>query len=205
MGRLGRHRLVARQGHEDTRPRRARAAEGYEKRRYRGASRSMITHALLLSLIHYNPRTGVFTRLAIPNGSGRGKRPVASVAATPKGDGYMRVYVDGRRYSAHRLAFFYMMGRWPDPEVDHKDGDGSNNRWRNLRESTRAANQQNQRRAQRSNRHSRLLGVKKNGNGWTAKIVFYGLSIGLGTYGTPAEAHAVYVRAKRSLHASCMI
>lgn len=161
----------------------------------------MISHAELLSLIHYNPATGVFRRYGVPNGNGRGKRPTARRADRLKDNsGYRRVFVDGQDYSASRLAFFYMTGRWPAFEIDHIDGRKGNNAWANLREVTRQQNQQNQRRAQRSNKASGLLGVRRNGRGWAARIGVDGKRISLGTFQTPEMAHAVYIDAKRSLH-----
>lgn len=161
----------------------------------------MISHAELLRLLHYNPATGVFTRYGVANGNGRGKRPFARRADRLKDDSeYRRVFVAGRDYSAGRLAFFYMTGHWPTLEIDHIDGCKSNNAWVNLREITRQHNQQNQRRAYRSNKSSGLLGVRRNGRGWAARISVDGKQISLGTFPTPGIAHAAYIDAKRSLH-----
>lgn len=44
---------------------------------------------------------------------------------------------------AHRVAFALFHGRWPDNEIDHRDGDGGNNRPDNLRDATHRENQRN--------------------------------------------------------------
>jgi HNH endonuclease len=41
--------------------------------------------------------------------------------------------MSGVRYIAGRLAWLYMLGRWPDHEAKHADGDPANDRWGNLR------------------------------------------------------------------------
>jgi hypothetical protein len=39
-----------------------------------------------------------------------------------------------------------MTGEWPDQEVDHRDHDGGNDRWRNLRPANESQNKMNRRR-----------------------------------------------------------
>lgn len=59
--------------------------------------------------------------------------------------------------SAHRAVFALVHGRWPDLEVDHVDGNRTNNRPANLRELPHAANMQAaaQRRAAQAMRSGR--------------------------------------------------
>ena len=99
----------------------------------------MLTLKRLRELLHYNPKTGVWIRLR-----SRGRNDlVGKQAGTVGGDGYRWIRVDGGRYKAHRLAFLYMLGAWPDDEVDHRNLDRLDCRWRNLREATRRTNQAN--------------------------------------------------------------
>lgn len=44
--------------------------------------------------------------------------------------------VDGKMFYAHRLAWKIMTGKEAPPEIDHRDGDGTNNAWENLRDGT---------------------------------------------------------------------
>lgn len=47
--------------------------------------------------------------------------------------------IDGVNYLGHRLAWFYVTGRWP-VEVDHHNRVKGDDRWRNLRELSHPAN-----------------------------------------------------------------
>ncbi len=98
----------------------------------------MLTQERLLELIHYNPETGLFSRLG-----GRRSDRVGKVAGSPQGQGYLLIFVDGRRYRAHRLAWFYMTGEWPADGIDHVNNIKTDNRFANLRLATRAQNEMN--------------------------------------------------------------
>lgn len=154
-----------------------------------------LTAARLRELLHYNPNTGVFTWRV----SRKGVQCVGAVAGDKTWNGYWRIGVEQRRYMAGVLAFLYMTGEFPAGDVDHRDGERTNNRWSNLRVVPRSVNNQNQRKAQRHNK-SGYLGVSPNRKRWAASIVVNGAKTHLGTYDTPEDAHAVYVEAKRRMH-----
>ncbi len=89
--------------------------------------------------LSYIPETGDFIWT-----NPRGKKvKTGSRAGTVTAKGYIAIFFGGRPHKAHRLAFFFMEGAFPENEVDHIDGDKTNNRWDNLRKCTRAENQQN--------------------------------------------------------------
>ena len=92
----------------------------------------MITHERLLELLIYNPETGEFRR--------RKTGKLCGSIHTEK-NGYKRVEfsVENGLYRVHRLAWFYMTGKWPS-NVDHIDMDATNNKWSNLREATKSQN-----------------------------------------------------------------
>jgi hypothetical protein len=103
----------------------------------------LITHERLLEVLSYEPETGEFWwRIRIGS-----RCPMNRPAGTPTGfqKKYLKVAIDGRSYTLHRLAWFYMTGRWPNPECDHRDLNERNNRWSNLREATRVQNGLNRR------------------------------------------------------------
>lgn len=118
--------------------------------------------------------------------------------------GYVRFRYLGEVVSAHRLAFLAMLGRWPEGDVDHKNGVRHDNRWRNLREGSTNQNMQNQR-IPHSNNKSGYLGVSWKHGRWKAQIRVDGVVIVVGRFTDPAEAHKAYLKAKRKHHEGCMI
>lgn len=156
----------------------------------------MITIERLRELLSYDPETGVFRWLVQ---AGRAGGP-GSIAGSKGKTGYWSVCVDGRMYRAHRLAWFFMNGRWPESDIDHRDGDRLNNRISNLRECKRHENLENQAVGKRNK--SGLLGVSwdsKEGR-WRSAIGKHGHTYHLGYFATKEEAHAAYLAAKKHLH-----
>lgn len=115
------------------------------------------------------------------------------------GAGYWRVRVHGNVYLAHRLAWFYVHGVWPEHEIDHRDGNPANNSLANLRAATHAQNLRNQR--QRDDNNSGRKGVYWHARErkWKAQICVMGKTTGLGTFKNRADAIAARVTAEREL------
>jgi hypothetical protein len=155
--------------------------------------RPRVTRARLRELLHYDAKTGEFHwRKA------RGRKIRAGdIAGTLPVSRYLKITINGRQYGAHRLAWFYMTGKWCRLVIDHRDGDPSNNRWSNLRRATLSQNNAN-RRVQR-NKACGLKGVSRDRRGWRATIHKNGRLRHLGTFATPQAAHAAYAKAARQL------
>jgi hypothetical protein len=161
------------------------------------ADRNSLTQQRLREVLHYDPLTGVFTWRV--NRRARFGR-VGEVAGTiSKSDKHIYISIDCCRYSAQRLAWFYMTGDWPIFEVDHEDTDPVNNRWRNLRDVPHQTNMQNIRRP-RSNNSTGFLGVSRKRHRFSPRIKVDGKNLYLGTFDTAEEAHAVFLAAKRIHH-----
>jgi hypothetical protein len=89
--------------------------------------------------IKYDPDTGKLFWLN--NAPPRG---IAGNEITVKNNrGYIFVSIKGRRYMGHRLAWFITYGEWPQLEIDHINGNVSDNRIINLRKVTKSENAQN--------------------------------------------------------------
>lgn len=159
----------------------------------------MPDHAYLVSQIHYSADTGIFMWNVRRKGRYIGE-PVGSLQK----NGYLLITLDGVRYFAHRLAWYWVTGDDPDCGIDHRDSVGANNRFDNLRPGNQTLNMQNQRRA-RSNNTSGFLGVAPQGKKFTAQIQHMGRKIYVGIFSTPEDAHEAYLGAKRKIHAGCTI
>ena len=145
----------------------------------------MLTQDYLKELLHYNPITGDFTW-----NNTRGGSSAKSLAGAKGKLGYRRISIDTRLYLAHRLAFLYMEGRLPSGNVDHKDGDPSNNSWCNLRECTQAQNVQN---SLGSGKFYKNVYFTKGGRNkpYNVKIEHEGVIRSFGYYTTAEEADEV--------------
>ncbi len=98
----------------------------------------MLTQDRLKQLLYYDENTGVFTRLVSHRTDRIGKEPGAFNTK-----GYVQIRIDGKLYVAHRLAWLYITGEFPCDQLDHIDGDKTNNAFNNLREVTNKQNQEN--------------------------------------------------------------
>lgn len=151
-----------------------------------------LTQARLKELLHYDPETGVFTRLK--GGGGRRAGSQAGVIS----HGYISISVDNKNYTAGKLAFLYMTGRFPSALVDHKDLNRQNNTWNNLREATKSQNGAN--RGRPKNNTTGFKGVYRRRGKFAAGIKCGDKTVKIGVFATPEEAHAAYCEKARELH-----
>lgn len=155
--------------------------------------REIITQARFKELLHYDPFTGIFTWKVTRTGSAK----PGTVAGYIKNEGYICIKIDCRSYMAHRLAFLYMLGRWPKGDVLHTDGRSADNRWHMLGEGTRAENLKDQQIPH--NNKSGTTGVcwGKKEQKWRARIKVNYKEINLGHFKDKADAIAARRSAER--------
>lgn len=155
-----------------------------------------ITAQRLRDVLSYDPESGNFTWIVKLNP----RAPIGRVVSTVS-DGYIVVSIDGKLYRAHRLAWLYVYGKWPDNLIDHVNGNRSDNRIENLRDVSKSVNAQNLKKANSDNRTG-LLGVGKvtGSDKFMARIHINGRTTYLGCYATPEMAHEAYLAAKRIVH-----
>lgn len=132
---------------------------------------------------------------------------VRTNVGTVRGTGHIHLKVNGKLVQAHRLIYAFVHGPIPScMEIDHINGNRTDDRIANLRAVTRGGNMQNQRRAH-ANNTSGLLGVyyKPKNKKWAAQIQANKKRMNLGLFKTAEEAHTAYLKAKRELHDTCTI
>ena len=164
---------------------------------------AILTQAFVQEALAYDPETGVFTWRA----SKRGSVKAGDRAGCVRADGYIRIKVGQRAAWAHRLAWLYVYGAWPDHQIDHINGNPSDNRIANLRDVVPSVNMQNERRGRRRKNGGSLLGAhwSKVWRRWKSSINAGGKSQHLGWFDTEQQAHDAYLAAKRKLHEGCTL
>jgi hypothetical protein len=143
--------------------------------------------AKLKVLFAYDAETGVVTRLVA-----RGNRAAGSKVGTRNTHGHLGVQVDGRHLGVHQVAWALHHGKWPNLDIDHRNGAGNDNRIANLRLATDSQNLRNSRNYAKKSGLPR--GVTRSRRGYVARITTNpgnGASY-LGTFETPTAASAAY-------------
>ena len=148
----------------------------------------------LQEILDYNTHTGIF----MWRKQRRGVK-VGVPLGTDNGFGYLRITVLGKSYYAHRLAWFYVEGSWPD-QIDHINGIKSDNSYCNLRDVTVQQNAQNKIFPQKTSK-SQILGVSwhKKAKKWQAHICIYKERKYLGLFASVEEAQQAYLNEKRNI------
>jgi hypothetical protein len=147
----------------------------------------------LRSLVAYNPETGVFTRLVKRDFNP--KSVLGKPLGTAYSNGYLGFRVLTRRYLSHRLAWFYVHGEWPQSDMDHVNGDRTDNRLCNLRLATKSQNMANtETQVNNTSGHRGVIFDKVNKK-WMAYMQQHGKFINLGRFVVKEEAIAVRAQA----------
>lgn len=155
----------------------------------------MVTVERVRESLRYSPIVGVFEWKK----AGRKVRVGGLAGAVVKSSGYVRIVLDGKPYPAHRLAWLYMTGEWPAHEVDHIDGDRSNNAWNNLRMATANTNGWNKR-VMKTNR-SGIKGLTQHPETgrWQARFEADG-KVWSAMFATKEEAEAEMRKKREEVH-----
>lgn len=146
----------------------------------------MITQERLKAVLHYDPSTGEFIRIAKTGRKGR----IGAIVGSRNSAGYIVISIDGKRDYAQRLAFIYMTGKCP-AIVDHVDQDTSNNAWANLRPATKSLNAYNSKTPASNSSGLKGASWHRAGRKWQAHC---GPRY-LGLFDTKEAAHAAYLSA----------
>lgn len=154
-----------------------------------------ITREELMAILDYNPDTGIFRWKIHRNVNAIKGREAGSV----RRDGYIQVCVNYKKLLAHRLAWFMTYNIWPKYQIDHVNGNRSDNRLCNLREATPSQNSQNV--IVKHCSSTQLLGVSfdRRRNKYRVRMWHEGKRLWLGYYSTAEEAYEARLAAQNEL------
>ena len=152
-----------------------------------------ITQRQLKNRVDYNHETGLFT-----------DTKTGKLMGTYD-NGYYKFQINKMRLFNHQWAWLYCYGYVPAIDIDHINGNKSDNRISNLREVTRSQNLQNIKNAPKTKKSGLPLGVSKNGTCFTKKpyrahLYINGKHTALGSFSTAEEAEKVYIETKLKHH-----
>ncbi len=155
----------------------------------------MLTQKYLKSILHYNPKTGIFTwkeRLSKRISCG-------DVAGSLSREGVVSIRIKKSIYKAHRLAWLYMTGSLPKEHIDHINRVPSENQFNNLREATNQQNIFNSGISKNNKCGFKGVFFDNCRNKYVAKIQHNGKSHHIGVFIDPEEAHKAYCAKGREL------
>ena len=153
-----------------------------------------LTYNRLHQLLDYNPATGNFIWK-----ESRGNVKKGDIAGTIDKHGYHVIRIDRKLYKAHRLAWLYIHGYFPEHDIDHRNRLKPVNKIENLREVSRVCNTRNS-----GNRKDNTSGVKgvayvKNSNNWLVRITVMQKTYSLGNYDDYDDAVCARLAAEQCL------
>lgn len=155
----------------------------------------MLTQKILKELLTYNEHTGVFVW-----NERRGGSALKGSIAVALSSGYRNIMVDKKTFQAHRLAWLYVYGKFPDKDLDHVNLKRDDNRISNLREVNDSENKQNQRKYSTNTSGYKGVSRKKSSSKWRAEICVNYKKISLGSFEKIEDAAKAYEDAAKKFH-----
>ena len=162
----------------------------------------------LRGLISYDPDTGLLTwrsrKVENFKSKKEGSRWNARYAGKPalsskSTSGHLAGTISKKHIKAHRAAWAIYFGEWPINEIDHINGNPSDNRITNLREATRTENAKNIAKKIGVSKSS-FKGVSKEGNKWKAAINCDGKRTYIGLFNDEKTAAVAYDLFASTMH-----
>lgn len=151
----------------------------------------------LKQILNYDKESGIFTwKVDISR-----KVKCGDIAGSlHEATGYVIITYKNNKIRAHRLAWAFVNGKWPEKQIDHKNNDRSDNRYENLREATIQQNMFN--RIIPSNNTSGIKGVYfiPKSNKWGASVWYNYQRFYLGSFDEIEEARQVVTEKRKELH-----
>jgi len=158
-------------------------------------ARELPSQNTLLELLNYDPLTGELRWKFRPEGPPQwnGKWAGKLAGGVSKSQGHMVLNIGRRLMLVHRIIWKMVYGVDPPHDLDHRDGDPTNNRLSNLRSATHFQNMRNKK-PHRGKELPKGVSLHKCGR-YRASIYINSRCRHLGLFDDPDEAHAVYCAA----------
>jgi len=152
---------------------------------------------IFLEHLSYDPETGLMKWIKNRKGSIR----AGDIAGSIHQKGYIQIGVKGKTYLAHRIALIMSgIDLSAEQQVDHINGDRTDNRLKNLRLATNAQNCQNAFRRKDNNSGFKGVSFDEKRGKWRARIGYEKSQKFLGYFSNAEDAHAAYREASIKLH-----
>lgn len=147
----------------------------------------MLTQEELKEILFYCPVSGQFTWI---KRSKYTKKSLSAVAGhRHKKTGYVSITINGKFNAAHRLAWLYMTGSYPENCIDHINGVRHDNSFKNLRDVDNATNHRNRKKNKANT--SGCMGVSFDQGKWVVRFTQNKKRHYFGRYETIEEAISV--------------
>ncbi len=142
-----------------------------------------MTEQRLKKMLEYDSATGIFTAKSRRQG-------LRKKIGTVNSDGYLVIMIDYKNYYAHRLAWLYVYGEFPEKQIDHLNHNKLDNCIGNLANADHCSNAKN--RPLQSNNKTGYHGISETKRGYRARIMVNQVEIPL--YHGKSEAKAIAAR-----------
>ena len=149
----------------------------------------------LKNQLFYDENTGIFTRKI----SKSRRLKVGDVAGYKNNEGYIHFRFNGKTIKAHRAAWIYCYGEIPF-QIDHINGNVSDNRILNLRSCTQSQNQKNKQISKSNTSGFKGVSYNKKLKVFFARASINKKSYWLGQYTKAEDASLAYINFAKNNH-----
>lgn len=149
--------------------------------------RENLTPQMVRECLSYDPQTGLLSWTTTRCGRGL----AGAVTGSPTVKGYLRVRIFRNSYQSHRLIWFMVFGEWP-AQIDHINGDKTDNRLVNLRLANTSQNQHN--------KVCKGYYLNRQTGRYLVRTTVNGRRIFLGEFESEEDASRVYLTAHAKYH-----
>lgn len=150
----------------------------------------------LKDALSYDAKSGIFTWKVRPSNAVK----AGDKAGTVNPLGYVMIGYKGKIYAAHRIAWAFANGEWPSLDIDHINGNPTDNRAINVRLASDSQNLQNRKLCTRNKSGIKGVFWYKASSKWCAQIRKGGKKFYLGYFDRIEDAQKAVIEARNSLH-----